>query len=78
MLRITLNVFKSSGNTSQTQFMRVCVCVCTLKCEKPLSRSGHFLLDRSRREQLSMRVTQMIDSPLRGGQRGHLNTGTFT
>lgn len=43
-----------------------------------MSCSGHFLLDRSQREQLSMRVTQMIDSLLCGGQRGHLSTGTFT
>lgn len=52
--------------------------MCAQQCVKPPSCSGHFLLGRSQREQLSMRVTQMIDGLLCGGQQGHLNTGTFT
>ena len=43
--------------------------------EKPLSCSGHFLLDRSQREQLSMRVTQMIDSLLCRGPAGPFQHG---
>lgn len=43
--------------------------------EKPLSCSGHFLLDRSQREQLSMRVTHMIDSLLCQGPAGPFEHG---
>lgn len=45
---------------------------------QPQSCTGHFLLDRSQIEQLSMRVTQMMDSLHCWGQRGYLSTGTCT
>lgn len=52
--------------------------VCAEHYEKPVSCSGHFLLDRSHREQPSMRATPMINSLFYRGRRGHFNQGTFT
>lgn len=42
---------------------------------KPKRHSGHFLPNRSQREQLSMRVSHKTDSPLCGGQPCHFQSG---
>lgn len=54
-------------------FTTPCLFVCV--GAKPKRYSGHFLPDRSQREQLSMRVSHMTDSPLCGGQPGHFQSG---
>lgn len=69
-------VFASSTTLNADAFLHTPACMCVRA--KPPRYSGHFLLDRSQREQLSMRVTHMIDSLLCGGQQGHLSAGTFT
>lgn len=73
MLRITVNFWPLFSSHQAHLWTRTHFCallhVCAQQCEEPLSCSGHFLLDRSQREQLSMRVTQMIDSLLCGASK---------
>lgn len=56
-------------------FLHNTVCMSVCVGAKPKRYSGHFLPDRSQREQLSMRVSHMTDSPLCGGQPGHFQSG---
>lgn len=56
-------------------FLYNSVCMFVHVGAKPKRYSGHFLPDRSQREQLSMRVSHMTDSPLCGGRPGHFPSG---